>query len=430
MSTITDRGRMGAGAGTKTRKGAGSPPKSGKGSGTAPRVRKASGSSPKVRKKDTGEKGNRGEFGSIARDEADVAVPAGDDAEVRYLTVGWFNAKLSEHFDASALLTRAEVEANKELLDEDEVFERIQDDATKLCRRRGAMQHLDDVIGDTAHDVIKRIRDSENRDEGVRAIATVALVRRIVHGHLDHRLSSGEVERSEVRSGQVRLAKEVAAREQELGRELSGREKDALAVEVRASFPSTNRPPVDFHIGRKERHVPIDAQPDPGNLISVPADESALETERRNPFHEAVDRSQMDAAEMLHFVTHRDESPMPLHSRNTAATIYNTIAQSMRIPPAQENSLPHRKALDAGRTVRSHERGVQGVCSDYLDGVRDEKTEALFAPFGDIDEERRDAFATSFEKSAYAEEMWTSALKCADPQLKVNRFPSQVPDQA
>src|SRR5699024_12247752 len=115
---------------------------------------------------------------------------------------------------------------------------------------------------------------------------------------------------------------------------------------------------------------------------------------------------------------------------NTPATTYNPPADRMRIPPAQETSLTHRKALDAGRTVRSHERGVQGVCRDYLDELRDEKTAALFAPFGDIDEERRDAFATSFEKSAYAEEMWTSALKCADPQLKVNRFPSQVPDQA
>src|SRR5690625_1062020 len=114
----------------------------------------------------------------------------------------------------------------------------------------------------------------------------------------------------------------------------------------------------------------------------------------------------------------------------TATEILHYIDQFILIPNPKDNSLSHRQALAAGSTVRSHERGVQGVCSDYLDGVRDEKTEALFAPFGDIDEERRDAFATSFEKSAYAEAMWTSALKCADPQLKVNRFPSQVPDQA
>lgn len=393
---------------------------------TSTRRGPARGEQGSLRKKDTGERGNGGQFATLTRDDADIHIPTSDEPEIRYLTVGWYNEKLGDHFDASALLTRAEVDANRELLDEDAVFERIRKDAESLCRRRGATEHTEDVIGDTAYDAIKRIRASEDRDAGIRAVAAAALIRRIVHGHLDHRLSSGEVERSEVRAGQARLAKRIAQVQQEKGRELSGREIDHLATEVRAEFRANNRPPEDFHISRKSRHVPIDAQENPGNLLSVPADESILDQSRQDPFPEAVDHSKMDAAEMLYFVQHRGQSPVPIHSRSTGSTIYNTIAQSMRVPPARPDSLSHRQALAAGRTVRSHERGVQGVCADYLDGIRDERTEALFLPFGDIDEERREAFATRFEDNDYAEEMWGSALKCADPQLKNVDFPTQL----
>ncbi|MCG7308297.1 hypothetical protein [Brachybacterium sp. ACRRE] len=394
------------------------------------RIRGGSGNGARVlRKRDTGEQGNSGQFGTHSRDEADIRVGTDDDG-YRYLTVGWWNDKLQDHFDASALLTRAEVDASAELLDENEVFERIQRDAERLCRRRGAMEHVDDVIGDTAHDIIKRIRESEDREGHVRAVATASLVRRIVSGHLNHRLSSGEVERSEVRSGQVRLAQRVAQKEQELGRELSGREKDRLAAEVRLTFPTNNRPPEDFHVARKDRFLSVDDE-DSGasNRLSVPADDSVLDEQPLTPFPEAIDRTQMDASEMLYFVQNKDESPMPIHSRNTSTTIYNTLAQSMRIPPAQPDSLSHRQAMNAGRTVRSHERGVQGVCADYLDGARDERTEALFLPFGEIDDERREAFASQFETSPYADEMWGSALKCADPQLKNFEFPSQLEDR-
>src|SRR5699024_3767745 len=137
------------------------------------------------------------------------------------------------------------------------------------------------------------------------------------------------------------LARRIAQAQQEKGRELSGREIDHLATEVRAGFRATNRPPEGFHISRKSKHVPIDAQDNPGNMLSVPADESVLDETRRDLFPEAIDDSTMDAAEMLYFVQNRDESPVPIHSRNTGSTIYNTIAQSMRVPPAKPYSIAH-----------------------------------------------------------------------------------------
>ena len=76
-----------------------------------------------------------------------------------------------------------------------------------------------------------------------------------------------------------------------------------------------------------------------------------------------------DAAEMLYFVQHRDESPVPIHSRSTGATLYNTIAQSMRVPPAQPDSISHRQALTAGirRLGRGGGTAFPGLVATRID---------------------------------------------------------------
>lgn len=396
------------------------------------------------RKGDVGQAGNAGQWAALTRSESDVVVdlPRNENPHM-VRVIGWSsNRKLQEHLgEDDVLLTPEEVAASAEFLDEDNLLANIERTARSNCMRRGAMEHYDDVVGDTAYDLISRIRRGEDRDRNVTAVTTRALLNRIAGGHLNHRLGNGEVVSTPTREAQKKLKARIAQIEQEEGRHLSGREIGDLADEIRMSFKAGRRPEVGFHdpgryaSGRKSMDAPTlgadggeggtfgDRFAEDGRTAGEARDTTADRALREtvSPYEDVRDPGAMQAPELLFAINDPDSG---VTARDVQSSVYNVLAQSRRLPAAQVSSVPHRPALKAQKLVLGHERGVSGVAQDYLDGERNEETESLFKPFGEIDEERREAVAEFFSDGGpYAGEVWTSAMRTADRERKVPNLP-------
>src|SRR5699024_10489201 len=274
------------------------------------------------RKGDVGQAGNAGQWAALNRSESDVLVDLPEDTENPPMVrvVGWSsNKKLQEHLgEEEALLTPEEVAASAEFLDEDHLLENIERTARSNCMRRGAMEHYDDVVGDTAHDIIARIRKGEDRDRNISAVATRALLSRIAGGHLAHRLGNGEVVSTPTREAQKKLKARIAQIEQEEHRHVSGREADAIADEIRMSFKAGRRPEEGFHVagtsasGRQSRAQTYGEEGSGDTFGSMIAEGGAVSrtdhrdttseralAERERPYEDVYDPGAMQAPELL-----------------------------------------------------------------------------------------------------------------------------------
>lgn len=394
------------------------------------------------RKGDVGQAGNAGQWAALTRSESDVVVDLPEDTENPPMVrvIGWsYNKKLQEHLgEEEALLTPEEVAASAEFLDEDHLLENIERTARSNCMRRGAMEHYDDVVGDTAHDLIARIRKGEDRDRNVTAVATRALLNRIAGGHLAHRLGNGEVVSTPTREAQKKLKARIAQIEQEEHRHVSGREADAIADEIRMSFKPGRRPEEGFHVagnyasGRQSLDQTYGEEGSGDTFGSMIAEGGAVSradhrdttseralAERERPYEDVYDPGAMQAPELLFAIKDPDSD---ITARDVQSSVYNVIAQGRRLPEAKAGSVPHRPALAAHKMVSSHERGASGVAQDFLDGKESEQTEAFFKPFGDIDAERKESVASFFASgSDYSDELWTAAMRTADRERSRNR---------
>ncbi|MCU6479095.1 hypothetical protein [Arthrobacter sp. A2-55] len=91
---------------------------------------------------------------------------------------------------------------------------------------------------------------------------------------------------------------------------------------------------------------------------------------------------------------------------------WNALAESAGTPLAQPGILTMRQVSTHREAIADHDGGVLGACKDWSNGLDSTATEALFAPFGDLDEDDQEKVVDVLERlgDARADQMWTSAL--------------------
>ena len=213
-------------------------------------------------------------------------------------------------------------------------------------------------------------------------------------------------------SRELKALRELGSRRdrlaQQLGRMPSSAELDALAEEVRLSFPPRRRPPVGFHRRARRAAVSVD-----GDRLDVPEAPSATSRDFEiDSLAASIERSAVDGGR-----------PGLAAARTRA---YNALAEAAGAPPAATGSLTEQKAAAARRVV-----GAAGGPSGALAAWRSAKVDpevvaALFSPFGSLDDAGRAAVGRVLEAHpAYTDDLWGSAIASATARRRHRNFEGQ-----
>ena len=197
--------------------------------------------------------------------------------------------------------------------------------------------------------------------------------------------------------------------ERRLERPLTLRECDELAEKVRSSIPVHNRPSADFHLP-KPRNRSIDdagvgdnADIDPTVLVKMNKVAMSAGAVLTDDFAEG---SIGDQASIL---------KMDGDQVKARALAWDAIAEFSGAPLAVPGSVGKRVAF-AARTAVLEGEGPAGLARTYMDTGRTD--EALFAPFGAIDDDQRYAVCEVLIKHAdYASELWRVAIGQAEGRV-------------
>ncbi|MDA8317664.1 MAG: hypothetical protein M0010_21245 [Actinomycetota bacterium] len=218
-------------------------------------------------------------------------------------------------------------------------------------------------------------------------------------------------DRSYVRQAWRRYQTRCDERMQELGRELSSAEEDELAASIVAAQEPRRRAPADFHRTRRVRSIdaPVHrpgSHDDPRSLDETLAGADDTEQLATAEVHRlgAVG----EAAEWL--ATSGDHAG----ARRLA---WDALAELAGAPSVKASSVTERRAASARRAVRGA-GGAGAVAAAYTRGLAEpEQADALFAPYGPISDEQRDAVADVLASRRHlADELWDMALRAATIQ--------------
>ena len=212
--------------------------------------------------------------------------------------------------------------------------------------------------------------------------------------------------RQAFRSYQQRCAESV----QELGRELSQHEEDDIAAAIIAAQEPRRRAPADFH--RRTRTVSLDTP-----NTSRPSQHGPTIAESLFGSDELAERTD-EPERHLGELGERAAQLVEMGNRAAAKRFaWDALAELSGAPRVQPSAVTERHAARA-RQVINEAGGALAVARSYDRGLAEPPaTTALFAPFGAIDDDGRDAVvATIRARPHLANELWDLALRSATVQ--------------
>jgi len=283
-----------------------------------------------------------------------------------------------------------------------EVLDGVEAASYFYASRRGQMNDVDDIIGDTLVDVIaQQKRGTTHINDGA--------FKQAAAGAVSSRYVDKEAHHTDLKGRRIFNAK-VEELMQVLGRELNTRERRLLADEIRMSFPAGRRPSIGFE--HKNVAVSLDMQvgEDGGTTLGdlIAADESgsgyATATSKAAAANEAL------------------EQGGSFKAADARKNIWNILADNG--PQVAVMSIHDDREL---RAVVEEFGGPVAVARAWQQGDTaedDPVNEALFAPFGKLDEQGKERVTSILLRNAtYAEKVWDAAMSAAlDNQKKRNKM--------
>ncbi|ACL42370.1 hypothetical protein Achl_4419 (plasmid) [Pseudarthrobacter chlorophenolicus A6] len=200
--------------------------------------------------------------------------------------------------------------------------------------------------------------------------------------------------------------------EAKTGRQMTQREKDELAQKVLDEWHDPrHKPSKDFRIARTfDRSLDAPHGADGGV-------ESTLGATLVNPEqsgHYIQPGSYMDRAH------NAMEETGAAHKAEMKRLAWNAIAEGTQVPMSNPGSLSQRQVTKHRGVINNLEGGIMGACRDWsTNGEPNDATEALFAPFGELEFEDQESVVTMLEGfeargEGVAQTMWESAMAIAN----------------
>lgn len=211
--------------------------------------------------------------------------------------------------------------------------------------------------------------------------------------------------RAEDRRAYRQYTDKVEAKENELDRSLTTKEQDALAKEVLDEWHDPrHRPSKDFRVAMTvdaslDRPIAEGSEVTPGSLLAA----------SNRPDQYIEPGSFMDRA----FDKHEEKGVAPKSESKRLA--WNALAERNGSPLSQEGILSQRKVTEIRKAIDAR-GGALAASRDFDRGISNEATEALFAPFGELDDAGKDQVVDMLTELGpdYGEQVWQGAAAYAN----------------